>query len=70
MCTLFGVYSYQNYKATGGFEKNSAEYYGYRYFIDNNIQKLISCEAVDKEFGEQASKEWMIGCNKYLEMNK
>lgn len=72
ICLFFsyGTYAYFNYKETGGFEKGSIEYYGYRYFLDNNISKLTSCEAVNKEFGEEASKEWMTGCNKYIEMNK
>ena len=70
---LFGLYSmyvYYNYKETGGFINNSAEYNGYRYFKDNSIVNLTSCEAINKEFGEDASKDWMTGCNKYLEMNK
>lgn len=73
---LFGVslaftaYLYADYKRTGGFEENTSEYYGYRYFTDNNITDLKSCEEVDKEYEEPSSKEWMIGCKKFLEMHK
>lgn len=66
---LFGVFAYRNYLETGGYEENTSEYYGYRYFTDNNITDLKSCEEVNKEYDEPASREWMIGCKKYLEMN-
>ena len=70
LCVSYSMYAYYYYMETGGFIKNSAEYNGYRYFKDNNIVNLTSCKVVNKEFGEEASKEWMTGCNKYLEMNK
>lgn len=69
MTLAFTAYLYSDYKRTGGFEENTDEYDGYRYFTDNNISEFTSCEEVDKEYEEPASKEWMIGCKKYLEMN-
>lgn len=66
----FGIFAYRNYLETGGFEENTDEYDGYRYFTENNITDPKNCEQVDKEYDEPASKEWMIGCKKFLEMNK
>lgn len=67
----FALLSYQNYLNTGGFDKNSAQYDGYRYFTYNNITDLSkSCEEIEKEYEESASKEWMEGCRKYLEMHR
>lgn len=67
---LFILSTCYNYEETGGFEVNSDEYYGYRYFMDNHIKDLKSCKEVDKEYLEPASKAWMKGCEKYLDMNK
>lgn len=71
VCALgsYSVYAYRNYQATGGYAVNSDEYNGYRYFTDNNAE-LKSCDDVNTEFGEPASKGWMEGCNKYLETHK
>lgn len=66
---LFGIFAYRNYLETGGFDENTDKYNGYRYFTDNNITDLKSCEEVDKEYDEPASIEWMIGCKKYLEIH-
>lgn len=70
MSLAFTAYLYADYKRTGGFKENTDEYNGYRYFTDNNITELKSCEEVDKEYEEPASKEWMVGCKKFLEMRK
>lgn len=41
MTLVFTAYLYADYKRTGGYKENTSEYYGYRYFTDNNYFNSI-----------------------------
>ncbi|MCH7294072.1 hypothetical protein [Acinetobacter higginsii] len=58
-----------DHELTGGYDKDSDEYYGYSFPLYNNLKNVEDCEKVNTKHPNEppVSKEWMQGCLKYFE---